>query len=79
MSGHEQLKVLFCPQCGKIGTLDLCTRLAAPPAGSWPRLDGTLKVLARETPVLVCTAPGCGFMRGPTLANAMPVEPGGLI
>lgn len=71
MGGHEQLQVLSCPVCGKVGTLDLCTRMVALPAGAWPRSDVSLKVLAREAPVLVCTAPGCHFLRPPTLSNAI--------
>lgn len=46
--------------------------MVAPPVGVWPRVDGTVKVLACEALALVCTAPGCHFMRPPTLANAMP-------
>lgn len=74
MGGHEQLQVLPCPSCGKVGTLDLCTRMVAPPAGAWPHADGRLKVLARETPVLVCTDSDCQFTRVPTLDNAVPLE-----
>lgn len=72
MGGHEQLQVLSCPACGKVGTLDLCTRMVAPPVGVWPRVDGTVKVLACEALALVCTAPGCHFVRPPTLDNAVP-------
>lgn len=68
MGGHEQLQVLPCPSCGRVGTLDLCTRLVAPEGGSgWPS-----RALARQVTVLACTR--CPFVREPSLTNAVPVE-----
>lgn len=72
MNGHDQLRVLVCPLCGKVGTLDLCTRMVAPPTGTPLVINGD-RVLAREVDALVCTARACDFYRLSTLNNAYSV------
>jgi hypothetical protein len=62
MNGHAQLRVLPCPECGKVGTLDLCTKMLAPPTDPPLVVDGSL-VLARAVDALVCTEPPCDFYR----------------
>lgn len=79
MSGHEQLKVLPCPSCGKVGTLDLCTRMVALPVRALPvvadpLLGGPLRALTQQALVLVCTSPSCRFVRPATSAGQVSPE-----
>lgn len=46
-----------CPDCGATGTLTIDVKLVANPIGSFSLAGAQLKV----SPVLSCTATGCGF------------------
>lgn len=62
MNGHAQLRVLPCPECGKVGTLDLCTKMVPPASDPLLMIDGA-QVLAQAVDALVCTASPCDFYR----------------
>jgi hypothetical protein len=72
MSGHAQLQMLTCPQCGKLGTLDLCTKMVPPPSDPLLLVGGRAMV-AREVDALVCTAAPCHFYRLSSQVNGIAV------